>query len=69
MLNKCLLNDKEVYQVSDPFPSVMESGNVARAGSNLQGALNLSVIDKALCEILNEMSKCGWWADLCDGFQ
>lgn len=53
MLNKCLLNDNEVYQVSDPFSSVMESGNVARAGNNLQGALNLSVIDKALCEILN----------------
>lgn len=59
MLNKRLLNDNEVYHISDPFSSVMESGNVARAGNNLQGALNLSVIDKALCEMLNWMSKCG----------
>lgn len=46
LINKYLLNDNEVYQVSDPFSSVMESGNVARAGHNLQGVLNLSVIDK-----------------------
>ena len=58
MLNKRLLNDNEVYHISDPFSSVMESGNAARAGNNLQGTLNLSVIVKALCEILNEMSKC-----------
>lgn len=59
MLNKRLLNDNEVYHVSDPFASVMESGNVARAGNNLQGAQNLSVIDKALSEILHQMSQCG----------
>lgn len=53
MLNKRLLNDNEMDHISDPFSSVMESGNVARAGNSLQGALNLSVIDEALCEILN----------------
>lgn len=53
MPNKRLLNDNEMDHISDPFSSVMESGNVARAGNSLQGALNLSVIDEALREILN----------------